>query len=233
MIQKTIVVSGTSRGLGLEIARDLATDHRVIGFARSAVETGRGNNFEHISGLDAEDPQTLERLATYLAEAEGLVNNIGVGIDGLFVSQPWKAVQQLMAVNSAFPMQLTQVYLRERLARHQAGVVVTVGSIAGQNGYSGLAVYGAAKAALEGWTRGLAREMGRKGFRFNMVIPGFLETDMTAGLGEAELQRIARRSALGRLGKPEDVVPAVRFLLSDGAHFITGTSLVVDGGATA
>jgi 3-oxoacyl-[acyl-carrier protein] reductase len=109
---------------------------------------------------------------------------------------------------------------------------VTISSIVGIRGFAGLAAYSATKGALNAMTRSLARELGPKQFRFNAVLPGFLETDMSASLSSAQRQQIIRRTPLGRLGECADIVGAVRFLLSDEARFITGQLLAVDGGST-
>jgi 3-oxoacyl-[acyl-carrier protein] reductase len=113
------------------------------------------------------------------------------------------------------------------------GRIITISSVSGITGYRGLSVYGATKAALDGFTRGLARELGGRGITVNSVCPGYLETDMSHGLTPEQLTQIARRTPLGRLGEPEDVAAAVTFLASDAAAFITGQTLVVDGGLTA
>jgi len=113
------------------------------------------------------------------------------------------------------------------------GRIVNVASIAGFTGYSGLAVYGATKASMLGFTRSLAREVGRMGVNVNSVAPGFVDTEMTQGLKEDQRQRIVRRSALRRLAEVDDVANAVEFLLSDKAKNITGTVLTVDAGSTA
>jgi len=105
--------------------------------------------------------------------------------------------------------------------------------VVGLSGYRGLSVYSATKAGLDGFTRALARELGGRGITVNSVAPGYLRTEMSHGLDEAQLTQIARRTPLGRLGEPEDVAGAVRFLASDEARFITGVTLVVDGGLTA
>jgi 3-oxoacyl-[acyl-carrier protein] reductase len=113
------------------------------------------------------------------------------------------------------------------------GRVVNVASIIGFTGYSGLAVYGATKASMLGFTRSLAREVGRMGVNVNSVAPGFVDTEMTQGLKDEQRQKIVRRSALGRLAEIDDVANAVEFLLSDKAKNITGTVLTVDAGNTA
>src|SRR5271168_1333033 len=113
------------------------------------------------------------------------------------------------------------------------GRIVNMSSVIGSTGYSGLSVYGATKASMIGFTRSLAREVGRAGVTVNAVAPGFVDTEMTRGLTEEHREQIARRSALGRLVAVDDVAAAVEYLLSDGARNITGTVITVDAGNTA
>jgi 3-oxoacyl-[acyl-carrier protein] reductase len=114
-----------------------------------------------------------------------------------------------------------------------SGRVINISSVVGLSGYRGLTVYGASKAALDGFTRALARELGARRITVNSVAPGYLRTEMSLGLDEAQLGQIARRTPLGRLGESEDVAAAVLFLASEQARFVTGHVLVVDGGLTA
>jgi 3-oxoacyl-[acyl-carrier protein] reductase len=115
----------------------------------------------------------------------------------------------------------------------RVGRIVNVASVVAFTGYSGLSVYSATKAALIGFTRSLAREVGAFGITVNAIAPGFVDTDMTSELGEAERTKIAGRSALKRLATPQEVAGSVEFLLSDAAAGITGTTLTVDAGNTA
>jgi 3-oxoacyl-[acyl-carrier protein] reductase len=115
----------------------------------------------------------------------------------------------------------------------RAGRIVNISSIVGSTGYPGLSAYAATKAALTGFTRSLAREVGSLGITVNAVAPGFISTEMTADLGEQQREKIARRSALKRMAVPQDVAAAVEFLMSDKAKNITGTTLTVDAGNTA
>jgi 3-oxoacyl-[acyl-carrier protein] reductase len=114
-----------------------------------------------------------------------------------------------------------------------AGRIVSMSSIIGSTGYSGLAVYGATKASMIGFTKSLAREVGKLGITVNAIAPGFIDTDMTAGLGDEGKDQVVRRSALRRLAEVEDVAAASEFLLGDGGKNITGTVLTIDAGNTA
>jgi 3-oxoacyl-[acyl-carrier protein] reductase len=162
----------------------------------------------------------------------GLVNNAAVSFEGVLSLMHNSQIEQLVRVNTLSPIVLTKYVVRSMLA-DGGGRVVNVASIIGFTGYSGLAVYGATKASMLGFTRSLAREVGRMGVNVNSVAPGFVDTEMTQGLKDEQRQQIIRRSALGRLAEIDDVANAVEFLLSDKAKNITGTVLTVDAGNTA
>ena len=162
----------------------------------------------------------------------GLVNNAAVGFDGLLALMHNARIEQLVRLNTLSPIILTKYVVRAMLA-DGGGRIVNVASIVGFTGYSGLAVYAATKASMLGFTRSLAREVGRMGVTVNAVAPGFLDTAMTQGLDDEHRQQIARRSALRRLPDVDDVAHAVEFLLGDHAKSITGTVLTVDAGNTA
>jgi 3-oxoacyl-[acyl-carrier protein] reductase len=160
------------------------------------------------------------------------VNNAGISFDGVLAAMPIAQIEELLRINTLSPIVLTKFVARSMMA-DGGGRIVNMASVTAFTGYSGLSVYGATKASLIGFSRSLAREVGRMGITVNSVAPGFIDTDMTRGLTDEQRQQIARRSALRRLADIDDVANAVEFLLSDKAKNITGTVLTVDAGNTA
>ena len=162
----------------------------------------------------------------------GLVNNAGIGTAGILATLGDGRIEQLVRLNVTSPLMLTKYLVRPMMAA-KAGRVINVSSIVAGTGFSGLAAYGATKAALIGFTRSLARELGPLGITVNAVAPGFLDTEMTHGLLEGQRERIMRRSALRRMADTADVAAAVDFLLGPKAANITGTVMTIDAGGTA
>ncbi len=241
-----VVVTGGSRGLGLGIARKLAeTGFRVIAVARkendeltSAMrEAERANpgSFQFAS-FDLAQVECLGNLVKTLRKDYGpifgLVNNAGVSADGALALMPNSQIEHVIRLNTMSPIVLTK-YMARAMMADGGGRIVNIASITAFTGYSGLSVYGATKASLIGFTRSLAREVGRMGVTVNAVAPGFVDTDMTEGLTDEHRDQIIRRSALKRLVNVEDVANSVEFLLSEKAKNITGTVLTVDAGSTA
>jgi 3-oxoacyl-[acyl-carrier protein] reductase len=141
-------------------------------------------------------------------------------------------IEALVRVNTLSPIVLTKYVARAMMAAGR-GRIVNISSIIGSTGYSGLSVYGATKASLLGFTRSLAREVGRLGVTVNAIAPGFMDTEMTKSLGDDQRDQVARRSALRRLVTPDDVASSVAYLLSDAGRNVTGTVLTIDAGNTA
>jgi 3-oxoacyl-[acyl-carrier protein] reductase len=141
-------------------------------------------------------------------------------------------IDELVRINTLSPIVLTKYVVRSMMS-DGAGRIVNVASIIAFTGYSGLSVYAATKASMIGFTRSLAREVGRQGINVNAVAPGFLDTEMTHGLAGEQRQQVIRRSAMRRMAEVEDVANAVEYLLSDKARNISGTVLTVDAGSTA
>jgi 3-oxoacyl-[acyl-carrier protein] reductase len=160
------------------------------------------------------------------------VNNAGISVDGALAMLQISQMEQVVRLNTLSPMVVTKAAVRSMMS-DGGGRIVNIASIVAFTGYSGLSVYSASKASLIGFTRSLAREVGKLGITVNAVAPGFVDTEMTRGMKEEQREQIVRRSALKRLAEVEDVANAVGFLLSDGAKNITGTVVTVDAGNTA
>jgi 3-oxoacyl-[acyl-carrier protein] reductase len=243
---RNVIVTGGSRGLGLGIARGLRrAGYRVIVVARkqsSGLITSMEEAERAIAGsfhFVSFDLSEIEKIADFVQSIHkcfgaiyGLVNNAGISFEGVLAMMPTSQIEQLVRVNTVSPIVLTKNVVRMMMA-NGGGRIVNVASVTAFTGYSGLSVYAATKASLTGFTRSLAREVGRAGITVNSVAPGFVETDMTHGLTAERRQKIERRSALRRLADVDDVANAVEFLLGDGAKNITGTVITVDAGNTA
>jgi 3-oxoacyl-[acyl-carrier protein] reductase len=241
-----VLVTGGSRGLGLGIARRLArSGYRVIALARRESEELKQTIAEcRKSGtgeivflpFDLAETSEIHRLSARLRKEFGpiyaLVNNAGIGSAGMLAIMPDSEIERLIRINTLSPILLTKYISRAMLA-DGAGRIVNVASIVASNGFNGLSAYAATKASLIGFTRSLARELGRVGVTVNAIAPGFIATEMTHELSPEDRERIARRSALQRLAEIDDVANAVEFLLGDGARNITGTVMTIDAGATA
>jgi 3-oxoacyl-[acyl-carrier protein] reductase len=179
-----------------------------------------------------EIPAFVRKLRKEFGPIYGLVNNAALGSDGVLAIMPNSRIEQLIRMNTLSPIILTKYVVRSMIA-DGGGRIVNIASIVGFTGYSGLSVYSATKASLLGFTRSLAREVGKMGVNVNAVAPGFVDTEMTQDLTDEKRQKIVNRSALRRLTSLDDVANAVEFLLSDKANSITGTVLTVDSGNTA
>jgi 3-oxoacyl-[acyl-carrier protein] reductase len=243
---RNVLVTGASRGLGLGIAKALAAaGYNVITLARSknndlTAALAEAKHSKHGAlhfvpfDLGAIDkiPDMVRALRQDFGPFYGLVNNAAVGFDGVLATMHNSKIEELVRINTLSPMVLTKYVVRSMMSE-RAGRVVNVASIIGFTGYSGLSVYAATKASMLGFTRSLAREVGRLGITVNSVAPGFLETDMTHGMDEKQRQQVMRRSALRRMTSIDDVAETVEFLLGDKARNITGTVMTVDAGSTA
>jgi 3-oxoacyl-[acyl-carrier protein] reductase len=181
------------------------------------------------------DYDRLTRFVRTAAERFGrldaLVGNAGTASEGTLALMGAEEIRRTLQTNLESVIHLARQGVREML-RQGTGCVVFISSVAALRGYAGLALYSATKAALDGMTRSLARELGEKNIRVNAVAPGYFQSQMTAGMPDSLRQKIIRRTPLKRLGTAAEVAAAVCFLLSDEARFITGQTLVVDGGLT-
>jgi 3-oxoacyl-[acyl-carrier protein] reductase len=241
-----VVVTGGSRGIGLAIARRLvAAGYNVIAVARresdelreasaEAVKQGRG--VLHFRAFDLSEidaiPAFVKTLRDEFGAIYGLINNAGIGNEGLLATMHNTEIEALVRLNVTSPIILTKYVVRHMMA-DGAGRVINMSSIIATTGYNGLSVYGATKAAASGFTKSLAREVGKLGITVNAVAPGFIDTELTQTLSDDQRKRIAGRSALRRLPETDDVARMVEYLLGDGGRNITGSVLTIDAGNTA
>lgn len=237
MSPRIVVVTGTSSGLGQEIARRLHADgYTVIGIARREVDAAAiGSRYIHYSfdlGLIDDIAGLVRRIVDEHGWPYGLVNCAAAGSDGVLPTMHTSEIERVIRVNLTAPIVLTK-YLVRGMIDARAGRVVNIGSIVASTGYRGLAAYASTKAGLEGFTRSLARDLGRRNVTVNTVAPGFMTTEMTQGLGADALASVMRRSALGRLPEARTVAGMVSLLLGPDGDDITGTVLTVDAGNTA
>jgi 3-oxoacyl-[acyl-carrier protein] reductase len=243
---QNVIVTGGSRGLGLAMARALsAAGYRIIALARNSTEelvaasraaADSGRGAIEFRACDLSDLGQIAPLVKALradfGPLYGLINNAGLGTSGLLSTMRDQDIQRLIQLNTVSPILLSKYAVRSMMAQRE-GRIINIASIVASTGYSGLSVYSATKASLIGFTRSLAREVGQLGITVNAVAPGFIATEMTQELDEAQRQQIARRSALKRMPDPIDVARSIEFLLGDGGRNITGTVLTVDAGSTA
>jgi len=230
---RTALVTGGSRGIGRSIAAELARAGAavVIGYqsAGDEAEAVAGEIGGRAVQADVSDPDQARRLVEDAGEVEILVNNAGITRDGLLMrmsDDDWRAV---LDTNLGGVFHTCRAATRGMLKR-RSGSIVNVSSVVGVHGNPGQTNYGAAKAGIIGFTKSLARELGVRGVRANVVAPGYIDTRLTQELPDELKGAMLQNTPLGRFGSPEDVAGAVRFLCSDEASFITGEVLLVDGG---
>ncbi|HYN39147.1 MAG TPA: 3-oxoacyl-[acyl-carrier-protein] reductase [Rhodospirillales bacterium] len=235
---KRALVTGATGAIGAAIARAFAARGATVGLSGTrlavlealAADIGAAARVLPADLSAADGPDALAKAATAaLGGVDILVNNAGITRDGLVLRMSdadWDAV---LAVDLSSPFRLTRALLRG-MVKQRWGRVVGIGSVIGTTGNAGQVNYAAAKAGLVGMTKALAQEVGGRGITVNCVAPGFIESDMTAGLPEARREAVLASVPAGRLGTPADVAACVVFLASDEASYVTGQTLHVNGG---
>jgi 3-oxoacyl-[acyl-carrier protein] reductase len=238
---KVALVTGSSRGIGRAIALELARHGAtVVGTATTA--TGAESISLALSeaggcgsgmALDVNSPEQAQRVVESTQEQFGsisiLVNNAGITRDNLLMRMKDEEWDDILNTNLKSVYRMSKLVLRSMM-KARDGRIINIGSVVGAMGNAGQSNYAAAKAGMVGFTKALAREVGSRGITVNCVAPGFIDTDMTRSLGEAQTEALVHQIPVGRLGRGEDVAAAVVFLASSGAAYITGVTLHVNGG---
>jgi 3-oxoacyl-[acyl-carrier protein] reductase len=241
---RVVVITGGSRGLGAGIVQAyLDAGYRVATCARTRTEQvdswlSDGDTADRLLFCEtdvsdrADDAAFIKAVVERWGRVDILVNNAGVARDGVIATAREADVDTVIDLNLKGTLEITRLVTRRMLSQG-GGYIVSISSIVGLSGYRGLTVYSATKAALDGLTRALSRELGSRNIFVNSVAPGYLRTEMSHGLDEEQLEQIVRRTPAGRLGDPEDIARLVMFLTSEDNTYITGQTFVADGGLTA
>jgi 3-oxoacyl-[acyl-carrier protein] reductase len=230
---KTALVTGASRGIGRAIAEELASAGAsvVVGYRsgeQEAEEVASAIGGRAVQG-DVSDPTSALALVEAAGDIDILVNNAGLTRDGLLARMSDDDWHTVLETNLSSVFYTCRAVARPMMKK-RAGAIVNISSIVGVHGNWGQTNYAASKAGIIGFTKSLARELGSRNVRANVVAPGYITTQLTDVLPEEATEAMRQQTPLGRLGAPEDVAGAVRFLVSDQASFVTGEVLLVDGG---
>jgi 3-oxoacyl-[acyl-carrier protein] reductase len=244
MTERVVIITGGSRGLGAGIVQSyLDSGDLVATCARSrtaeidkwSADPGTADRLLFAEVDLSDRSATSEFVKSVVARwghVDVLINNAGVARDGILAMADEDDIDTVIDLNLKGTLFITKLVSRRMLARG-SGHIVNISSIVGLSGYRGLAVYSATKAAMDGMTRALSRELGGRGIIVNSIAPGYLRTEMSHGLDEAQLGQIVRRTPAGRLGEPADIARVAQFLTAPENDYLTGQVIVVDGGLTA
>lgn len=245
-MSRHVIVTGGSRGLGAAMIEGLLAD----GYRVSTCSRKKSANIERLLGDETHGGRfywgqcEIGQAAQVDAFVDGavawagddglwgLVNNAGIAQTGILASFPNRETEKILQVNLFGAIQAARAASEHMLRLNKGGRIINISSIIGSRGYNGMSAYSASKAGMDGLTRALARELGRRRITVNSVAPGYVLTEMSSVLTPAQLNQIVNRTPLGDLAEAEDVTNLVRFLLGDGARMITGQTILVDGGVS-
>lgn len=237
-MNKIVIITGVSKGLGLSVANQLLSiGYSVAGFSRKKtsqikkIERKFKNKFFFFE-LDIKNHEDFDKFLIKIkkfGKIYGLINNAGTVNEELLVKQNINDIKNLIDTNLIGPILLTKKIIKYMMINN-LGRIINISSIVAKSGYKGTVAYSSTKSGIEGFTRAMARELGSRNITVNAVAPGYMKTDLTKSMDQKKLEQIIRRTPLGRAGKVEDVVGLIVFLLSKEATFISGQTILVDGG---
>lgn len=228
---KTALVTGGTRGIGRAIALELqkaGAEVIISGVNPENTEITATKMGMKALAADLSDAEAVSEFLEKIPEIDILVNNAGITKDGLFMRQKDEDWQSVMSVNVDAAVRISRK-VSKKMMSNKWGRIINISSVVGHMGNVGQTNYVASKAAMTGFTKALAQEIARKGVTVNSVAPGFIETEMTAQMTEKAVEGMLSKIPAGRMGKPEDIAAAVRFLASDDASYINGTTIHVNG----
>lgn len=239
---KTIIVTGGSRGLGLNIINSLLedTDFKIINVSRAAsgdlqLLMNTTSRVQHID-FDFTDLSGIYELSKKISSMSeriyGLINNAAIGGDGVLATQHINDITKIINVNQIAPILMSK-YIGRLMLKYREGHIINISSVVATTGYSGLSVYASTKAGLVGFTRSLSREYGKYGVCVNAVLPGFMKTDMTNSIGDENLNKIANRSPTKSLPTTKSVASIVKAIVTTDDCSINGSEFVIDSGNSA
>ena len=240
-MKKIIIISGISKGLGLGLAKKLlAEGWKIAGFSRKKnnqtriLEKKFKNNFL-FHALDINDHNNFDKFLSIVkkkGKIYGLINNAGIVNEDFLAVQKEDDIKKLINTNLLSPIILTRKVVKYMMINN-VGRVINISSIVAKSGYKGTVAYSSTKSGLEGMTRSLSRELGGRNITVNSVAPGYMKTNLTKDMDPSKLKQIIRRTPLGRADDVEDVVGLISFLLKKESSFISGQTILVDGGLSA
>ena len=240
-MKKIVIVSGASKGLGLAICQMLLKKKWIVaGFSRSKsieikeLQKKYKNNFY----FDTFNVTNFKKISSFVEKVSkkgkvyGLINNAGIVNEDLLVNQNKRDIKELIDINLLGPILLSSEVIKYLIINGE-GRIINISSIVAKSGYKGTAVYSSTKSALEGMTRALSRELGKRNITVNAVSPGYMKTNLTKNMAKHKLEQIIRRTPASRAGKVSDIIGLINFLLKKEASFISGQTILVDGGLSS
>lgn len=232
--QKVALVTGASRGIGRAIAQQLAQQGiTVVGTATSEAGVATINEFGHGMVLDVTSQASIDNLLDNMAKTVGmpsiLINNAGITADNLFMRMKDDEWDNVISANLSSVFKVTRACIRPML-KARWGRIINISSVVAFTGNAGQANYTAAKSGMIGLTKSIAQEVASRGITVNSVAPGFIETDMTKNLPADQQAKLLQHIPMARMGRADDIASAVQFLVSEGAGYITGETIHVNGG---